>query len=322
MSSKMKWDELVDKINNEEDSHLKDIVLLIEKESEEPSQEGYDEILAKFEEVEPIIKELPAKMYVEIDRLIRGRMLRIYDKLLDKLEKTKNIRKKTKWELFVDEARKKDWKPVIEVIDLIERMEEGTVTKEVFEEVEKKINEIEPYLNKNLSPFESDWAEREFNKRKRILVNKIGRSMNESLGDYIKALRKAKGYSLKELENITQISASYINRLENGSRKTLTIPMAEKLAKGLDVPVQEFLTKLTGIKGKNEEDKDVVLELTELLVLNSYTIKGKKATKEQKEALINLVNAILSATWDKEKIFNEQMEIMKLVDCFKKSIEE
>ena len=40
--------------------------------------------------------------------------------------------------------------------------------------------------------------------------------MNENFGSMIRYLREKQGYSLKDLEDITGISPSYINRLERG----------------------------------------------------------------------------------------------------------
>ncbi|NLZ34619.1 MAG: helix-turn-helix domain-containing protein [Clostridiales bacterium] len=76
-----------------------------------------------------------------------------------------------------------------------------------------------------------------------LILKKETESMPEGLGDYIRVNRKAKGYSLKDLEKVTDISASYINRLENGNRTNLTISMAHRLARGLEVPVKELLVR-------------------------------------------------------------------------------
>lgn len=318
MSVMTKWNELVEKMNKEEDNPLRELVFLIKEVLENPTQKGYEEVLVKFDETEPKIKELSAKMYVEMDKLIRSQMANIFDMLSKELEKKENIRKKTRWELFKEEVRRRDWKPIIEVIELIEKRENDVVTEQTVEEIQKKVNEISPYINNNLSPYDSDWADKEFNKKIRILSNKVDRVVRESFGDYIKGLRKAKNWSLKDLENRTQVTASYIHRLESGSRKTPSIPIAEKLARGLEVPVHEFLAKLKLFEGDADDVKEVLIGLPELLALNSFTINGKKASKVQKEAITNLMNEILSASWTPDTMLKEQHEIIKLVDIFKK----
>lgn len=318
MTMNEKWNLLVQRFSNIGDNPIGDLVSLIVKVDKNPTEDGYEKMVAKYEESEPAIKALPAKLYVETEKVIRSKMANIHDKISHELANVKDIRKKTKWELFAEEAKRKDWRPVLEVIDLIEKREKDELTEEAVEEIEKKINDIQPYINASLSPYESDWANKEFNKRKKMLANKVNRVVKDGFGDYIKELRKSKGYSLQDLENRTQISASYINRLENGSRKTPSIPIAEKLAIGLGVPVQEFLAKLKAFEGDNGMTKEVIVGLPELIAINSFTINGKQVTKRQKETLINLINGILSASWTSETILNDQYEIIQLVDAFKK----
>lgn len=319
MSMKSKWNELLTKMETDETNELRELVLLIDEVSKEPTEEGYEKVVKKLNEDEPVIKDLPAKMYVEMDKLVKGQIANIYDKVLKTLEQKENIRKKTRWELFIEEAKRKNWTPILELISFIEEKEEGTVTEQIVEEIQAKIKNVSAYINENLSPYESDWADKEFKKKIRILSNKVDRVVTEGFGDYLRELRKSKGLSLKDLENRTEVTASYIHRLEHGSRKTPSIPVAERLARGLDVPVKEFLSKLKLFEGESSDDnKDVMLGLPELIILNTFTINGKKASKKQKEAMVDVVTEILSSSWTSETMIDDQHKIIQLIDTFKK----
>lgn len=57
------------------------------------------------------------------------------------------------------------------------------------------------------------------------------REMNVNFGRYIKGLRVNKDYSLKFAAEITGISASYLNRVERGIRKCVSLPIIESLAR-------------------------------------------------------------------------------------------
>lgn len=63
------------------------------------------------------------------------------------------------------------------------------------------------------------------------------------IGEKLKKIRKAKKITLKQLEEITGISNSYISDLENGRRVNPSVEKLEKLAKALDVNVVDFYDK-------------------------------------------------------------------------------
>jgi len=58
-----------------------------------------------------------------------------------------------------------------------------------------------------------------------------------NIGDKLKSIRKAKGYSLDELAKISYVSKSYIWELENSIDCNPTIKQLWKLAKALDIPI-------------------------------------------------------------------------------------
>lgn len=75
--------------------------------------------------------------------------------------------------------------------------------------------------------------------------------MTNELGKFLKSIRAEKDLSLRELSARTGLSHSYLNNLENGADPRTgnpvspTIPTLEKLAVGLDVPLNELIVMVS-----------------------------------------------------------------------------
>lgn len=313
MSNASKWEELSENILNQEAHELKELITMIIKLKENATKENILELEQKYEDSIEYLKTLPAKDYVNIEKLLKTQIGTIKDNMNRQL-----VSKLTKWEMFVEEAKKNDWQPIIKVIDVIEEAEKGEMTEEKIKLVEESINSIRKYID-NLSPYDSDSADKEFVKKLRIFRNKVSRVIEDDFGSWIRQLRKAKGYSLKDLESVTGVTASYIHRIESGSRKTPSIPIAEKLAIGLGLNSEEFLKKLHLFDGKTEK-KEMLTGFAETIILHSFTINGKKVTKGQKELLIDIYKEIIGCPWSEESKINDTMSLGNKVDKFKKSL--
>ena len=65
-----------------------------------------------------------------------------------------------------------------------------------------------------------------------------------SLGEYIAAKRKEKGWSQRDLATASNISNAEISRLESGKRKEPSPSVLKEIAKALGVPFEELLQAL------------------------------------------------------------------------------
>ena len=99
------------------------------------------------------------------------------------------------------------------------------------------------------------------------------RKVNENFGSMIKYLREKQGYSLKDLEDITGISPSYINRLERGTRACPSYPVIEELAKALNADISELLE----IADISMPDKDIKF-LGEITLSSNFRFTDEIAT--------------------------------------------
>ena len=92
----------------------------------------------------------------------------------------------------------------------------------------------------------------------------------------------------------------------------------QKLAKGLGVDQAEFFKRLNIGNSENIEREPVSLSQT--LAITPFLLNGEKATTSQKNAVINLINAILESKWSNETKVAESINIMNLIDNLKAEI--
>ena len=84
-----------------------------------------------------------------------------------------------------------------------------------------------------------------------LLQEEVG---HMSLGEYIAAKRKEKGWSQRELATASNISNAEISRLESGKRKEPSPSILKEIAKALEVPFEELL-QAAGILGDYDIEK-------------------------------------------------------------------
>jgi transcriptional regulator with XRE-family HTH domain len=142
-------------------------------------------------------------------------------------------------------------------------------------------------------------------------LKRKGRRVNENFGSMLRYLREKQGYSLKDLENITGISPSYINRLERGARACPSYPIIEKLAKALNADIAELL-EIAEISMNNSDVKF----LGEIILSCDCRLTDEIATKEQKEKLVAIIDEIIYCQWE-DDIVADLAEIGKLINEFK-----
>lgn len=139
------------------------------------------------------------------------------------------------------------------------------------------------------------------------------RVISSNFGSLLKYLREQKGYSLKEMEEKTGVSAGYISRMETGERKAPSIPIVQLLADALDVELTELLDVSNN---KTDEAKSI----STLLLTNDFTIDGVIAGKKVKEILVGIIEKIVNATWEEETRFQDAFTFIELIDDFKKEL--
>ena len=78
--------------------------------------------------------------------------------------------------------------------------------------------------------------------------------MVENFGEYLRTLRLEKRYSLREVEELSGVSNSYLGLIERGQRPIPGADILKKLAPVFDVPVRDLLAAAGYL---NEEDSSL-----------------------------------------------------------------
>ncbi|KHE73114.1 helix-turn-helix domain-containing protein [Halobacillus sp. BBL2006] len=75
-----------------------------------------------------------------------------------------------------------------------------------------------------------------------------------TIGEKIRVLRLGKGLSVNEFAKKSKVSKSYISNIERGVQKNPSLIVMSKMAKTLEVPLEDLLTYKFA---DEEEEKDV-----------------------------------------------------------------
>jgi transcriptional regulator with XRE-family HTH domain len=140
------------------------------------------------------------------------------------------------------------------------------------------------------------------------------RAVNPSFGNMVKYLRSKRNLSLRQMKEMTGISESYINRIENGNRECPSYPIIEKLASALGVEPTDLLE--VGSKKSGS-----VAPLEQLLFSSEFTVDGVKTfSPEAVELLLNLIDVVNDVSWERGTVIADIYEITEAVDELKQVI--
>jgi transcriptional regulator with XRE-family HTH domain len=99
--------------------------------------------------------------------------------------------------------------------------------------------------------------------------------MVENFGEYLRTLRLEKRYSLREVEELSGVSNSYLGLIERGQRPIPGADILKKLAPVYDVPIRDLLGAAGYLKDEgaslSEEDE---VEMAFRFVMNDPRYKS------------------------------------------------
>lgn len=181
------------------------------------------------------------------------------------------------------------------------------ITSSNIKKVEKELKD----LHKEAEPLEIIVGG--LQRKLRTVNNRIERSVFSGFGSIIKNRREELGLSLKQIEQETGISPSYINRIEKGQRKAPSYRIIEQLAKALDMPISKL------INVAEVDIQDDVSSLEELLLTSQFTVNGKRVSKQSKEKMVEFVKRLNEASWESDKKYEEVIKLIGFFDYFKET---
>lgn len=145
---------------------------------------------------------------------------------------------------------------------------------------------------------------------------KSGRAVSDKFGATLLYYRQQKGLSLRDLESITSISQSYLNRLEKGERKSPGVGISSKIAKALGIPLTTLLDIST-----TDVPPEEAQTISQLLLYNDFKIvEDKVISKEAKQILVEIIEFIITSVWNEETKIGDMLELSELVGDFKQEL--
>ncbi len=146
---------------------------------------------------------------------------------------------------------------------------------------------------------------------------------NKGQGDFgwlLKHYRKLRNFTLKDLEDASGVSQSYIHRLESGKRTSPTLEKLLQLSKALRIPDSVLISTIikTSAEDANEEGKATML--SDVLIQSQYYVGGRAISLEVKQLLIQIVEYIADAEWSPKSKMREMYELSELIDQLKEAI--
>lgn len=117
----------------------------------------------------------------------------------------------------------------------------------------------------------------------------------QGIGSKIKERRKALGYSLRALGDEIGVSHAHLSKIENEKKKP-NLKMLEEISKVLKVNISYFFEEENEFTEEEEAFlKDVDLTDDELIEKYNLVIDGKKASKEEIAAAIQMIRTLRNA---------------------------
>lgn len=139
---------------------------------------------------------------------------------------------------------------------------------------------------------------------------------NISMGEYMRSLRKSRGLSLGDVEAKTDISRSYLCRIENESRDNLTMDIIYRLSRCYGI---EFSAFERFCKGKDNIDGREVKDLAYIL-LNERYLFGKIENIEAKMILCEVIKEMENYCTKSEIRRQDGNRVMDLVDLLREEL--
>lgn len=94
------------------------------------------------------------------------------------------------------------------------------------------------------------------------------------LGENIKIFRNKNNMNLEELAKKANISVSFLNNIEKGSRKP-TLYTLEKISNALNCPLTSLLTPKTTNSVYSKEENKIILEILKIISKKNLSEKKK-----------------------------------------------
>lgn len=119
------------------------------------------------------------------------------------------------------------------------------------------------------------------------------KKISNSLGTLLRHYRtNVKSLSLKQFEEVSQVSSSYINRLEKGEKTSPSLSVVFSMAESLEIQDSVLMSTIFQ-KGEEREAKSI----SEVLIQIDFSLNGQQLSKEARLILIQINEFLMECNW-------------------------
>lgn len=148
----------------------------------------------------------------------------------------------------------------------------------IWEKLVERIESGEVFLTKTYR----DFFEKQLDRKRVVIKRHIDNFDDNKFGEWLKAVRNKKGWSLARASEETNTSPSYIHRIERGVRSVPSVTKLEQLAEGYKVPYNKMIIMASG----------GVQSIDQYIQNGAFTIRDKVATAEEVDQVAELTRLI------------------------------
>ncbi|HEL2860287.1 TPA: helix-turn-helix domain-containing protein [Clostridioides difficile] len=289
----------------QENESLKEKKELLKK-INEAMQRGKDGQFIQLEEIEELSEFLKeSSIDADSKNILNSKIL--------KLRRKYAPIKATRWDLFVEDmAKLEDIEEINNLINEINTtLSNKNISEDTFNRIDSLYKEAFLIINEKLDEVDRRRAISLFNNKIKVLYNRLNRITDTAFGDWIKKLRTERELTYKELASLSEVSSSYIYRIESGEKKTPSMAVACALSDALGQDRSDLYKILNVYPPSGNVD-----ELEDLLKNSDFLIYGEHATKKQKDSLIKLIKQIIETEWKDETKLDGLFKIKEYIDTF------
>lgn len=144
-----------------------------------------------------------------------------------------------------------------------------------------------------------------------VIMGNVG-ELSEGFGEKLREIRVSKDMSLKDIEEICGVSASYIWRIEIGEKKSPSIPILAKISKAYNISLMDMLKMAL----EDEIEDNELHTIRGVLMSNHIENNGVELSDEAKNILVDIVEMILIKEWERDT----QFKLLKKIDKLKEKL--
>lgn len=194
---------------------------------------------------------------------------------------------------------------------------EGNFTVESIEKFRLNLEETQTQRRHEMNAIEFEWIENEWTKHIRLCQKRLVDEKNSTFGKWLATVRQEKKMTLQELSNRTDISTSYLHKLEKYGRKSPSITTIRRIVNALEIPFNE-VAELLGL----EVDSTPLVKEVEIIKVNpdlllslndeECVVGDVKLTSKSRQSLSELLSFIYSQTFNPDAL-QDSLKVIELV---------